>query len=136
MRTIGILLALLCSVCNAADIEDSFWGNEEAKASLIIISDRNQFLFRYVNEGKYRCEIPGIARSIKDAGSNIYIFKNNREHWRWEHYEGNGFPDINGDCSVEFYFAGKSVTIKSSGNCRSFCGAGGDIDATLTKVIY
>lgn len=130
------LFLMILPICPPANASDSNWINESAQATLSISKQSDRILFSYVNEGTYRCQISGIAKPVDPSRKNIYIFKNQPEYWQGKGSEENGFPEENGDCTVNFSFSDSSVIIKSGGNCKSFCGLRGDIDAILTKAEY
>ena len=111
MSRIPPLLLMLLSSSPPANASDSNWINESAQATLSISKQSDNISFGYVNEGTYRCEISGIAKPTKSGGKNVYIFKNQPEYWQGKGAEGNGFPEINGDCTVSFNFSDSSVAI-------------------------
>lgn len=104
-------------------------------ARLLAIAKGTDFVFTYYTEGKYHCEVPGIARRAgSDAGK--YVFKNIKEYWLLASSESYGVPEQNGDCVIEFTFSGDTVQIEEAGgNCKSFCGIGGSLDAVLERIV-
>jgi hypothetical protein len=117
--------------------EQGLWGMKDPASSLytarlIAIEKDSDLVFNYFTEGRWRCEVPGIAKRIPN--SNKYLFKNTKEYWLHQGYEGYQSSEPISSCSVEFSFEGDAVKIKESGNCRSFCGAGGSLDAILNRV--
>lgn len=104
-------------------------------ARLLAIAKDNDFVFTYYTEGRYHCEVPGIAKRV-GSSSGKYVFKNIKEYWLSVAWEGYGVPEQNSDCVIEFTFSGDTVQIKEAGgNCTSFCGAGGSLDAALKRIV-
>lgn len=104
-------------------------------ARLLAIARDNDFVFTYYTEGRYHCEVPGIAKRV-EGSSGKYVFKNIKEYWLPASWEGYGVPEQNSDCVIEFTFSGDTVQIREAGgNCRSFCGAGGSLNAVLNRIV-
>lgn len=147
-------LILQVHINSKADEQESMWGrvlstwgvkfpNEDRySAKLILLSGgsyqkikENEISFGYYTEGRYRCEIGGIAKKEINSSLDTYTYKNNKEYWPGgKNNESTGFPEINGNCEVKFAFTSEEVTITTKGNCRSFCGAGGGLEGTIKKI--
>lgn len=137
MRT--ILFPALLFAGLAAASEQGLWGAKDPatglySARLIAVEKDGDLVFHYFTEGSYRCEVPGIAKRLPGSNGSGYVFKNSKEYWLHQSYEGYSSSEPISSCSIEFAFEGESVQIKESGNCRSFCGAGGGLDAVLNRI--
>ena len=137
MRVLTVSLLLLANLAVAS--EQGAWVSKDAdsdfvRARLLVVEKDSELVFNYFTEGRWRCEIPGVAKPILNSGGGKFIFKNANEYWLHNSYEGYLAQDSNDVCEVTFNFRGDTVEVKESGNCRSFCGAGGGLDAVLKRI--
>ena len=137
MRAILFTALIFAGLATAS--EQGLWGTKDPAtgaytARLIAVEKDSDLVFNYFTEGKFRCEVPGVAKPVRDSGGGKYIFKNHKEYWLHQGYEGYTSSEPVSSCSIEFSFERNSVQIKESGDCRSFCGAGGGLNAVLDRI--
>ena len=130
------LFAVLASFvlpAHSDEIISGYWQGKSGLAHLSAHQAERGFSFKYVTEGAYRCEVPGIAEPAEKP--NVFIFKNKPQYWLHpDGYEGYGSPEVNGDCLLTFSFDSGRLTVTDGGNCKSFCGLNGSLGAQLARM--
>lgn len=127
------VLALFLPPAHSDEVISGYWQSKSGLAHFSAHRVERGFSFTYVTDGAYRCEVPGIAEPVEKP--NVFIFKNQPRYWLHPNgYEGYGFPEVNGDCSLTFIFDSSRLTVTDGGNCRSFCGLNGSLGAQLARM--
>jgi hypothetical protein len=131
-----MLLLLIPGIAVATDLSglSGTWSIEREPGSTIvnrvaIVDVTDRLYFHYVSDAGHSCEVFGIARRRSDT---LYVFRNIADDHLYEGYEGYGLEE-NQDCEVTFERVGAVLKVRSSGNCKSFCGMNGSIGGDLHK---
>jgi uncharacterized protein YecT (DUF1311 family) len=126
-------LVLFLQPAHSDEAISGYWQSKSGLAHFNAHRIERGFSFTYVTDGAYRCEVPGVAEPAEKP--NVFVFKNQPQYWLHANgYEGYGFPETNGDCSLTFAFDSSQVTVTDSGNCKSFCGLNGSLGAQLARM--
>lgn len=131
-----MLLLLLPGVAAATGLSGT-WSIERKEGftgfnRVAIVDAVDRLYFHYESDGGHRCEVFGIARRRSDM---LYVFRNVPEYRLFEGYEGYGFEE-NQDCELTFERDGPMLKVRTSGNCKSFCGVNGSIGGDLHKLTH
>lgn len=124
-----MLLLLVPGVAMAFGLSGT-WSIERKEGFMnrvAIVDATDRLYFHYESDNGHRCEVFGIARRRSDR---LYIFRNIPDDHLFAGYEGYGFEEHR-DCELTFELDGPVLKVRTSGNCRSFCGMNGSIGGDL-----
>lgn len=131
-----ILLLLIPSIASAADGLTGVWSakfgaDQNGFNRVVIVDANNQIYFHYESDYGHRCEVFGVAKRQK---SGLYVYKNDSDHNFYANHESYGLEE-NRDCAVSFeHDGGLMLKVRTTGNCKSFCGVANSIGGDLFKV--
>jgi len=126
-----MLLLLVPCIASAEGLSGT-WAIEREQGSSImnrvtIVDATDRLYFHYESDAGHRCEVLGIARRRSDT---LYVFRNVAEYHLYDSHESYGLEE-NQDCELTFERDGPVLKVRTSGNCKSFCGMNGSIGGDL-----